>query len=130
MILLVGALAFVAAGAAGLYAYQDASPSCESTQALDKVDAVLRDDYHLDSIFLNNIRTLSGSLFSGRHECSAEVAAIRGNVNASDMPWRELHYRIEERDRAAAPTISVTLGANVPLAKPGPSLWEQLLGYL
>jgi hypothetical protein len=97
---------------------------------LDKVDAVLRDDYHLDSIFLNNIRTLSGGLFSLSRECSAEVAEIRGNVNAADMPWRELRYRIEEHDRATDPAISVTLGGSVPLARPAPSLWETLLEYL
>jgi len=117
-------------GAVALYAYKGAPPSCESEQALNQVDAALRDNYHLDSIFLNNIRTLSGGVFSTRHECSAEVAAIRGNVNASDMPWRELRYRIEESGTSATPIVSVTLGGDVPLAAPAPTLWARLLGYL
>ena len=130
MVLPIGAGLAIVLGSAGLYAYQGASPSCDSEPALRQVDAVLRESYQLDSIFLNNIRTLSGGVFSGRRECSAEVAAIRGNVNASDMPWREVRYRIEERDKAEAPVISVTLGGDVPLAKPEPTLWERLLGYL
>ncbi len=130
MVLTLCPVVCLALASAGLYEYRGTSPSCDDRRTLDKVDAVLRDDYHLDSIFLNNIRTLSGGLFSLSRECSAEVAEIRGNVNAADMPWRELRYRIEEHDRATDPAISVTLGGSVPLARPAPSLWETLLEYL
>jgi hypothetical protein len=125
-IVLPAGLAAVVALGVGWHGYDGAAPGCDSRGALNQVDAVLRDQYHLDSIFLNNIKTVSGGLFSERRDCSAEVAAIRGNVNASDMPWREIRYRIEERDRAVPAAVSVTMGDAVPLAKPAPSLWERL----
>jgi hypothetical protein len=92
------------------------------------VTGVLRDQFHLDGVFVNNIKTEAGGLFGERRECSAEVAAIRGNVNAADMPWRAIQYQIDQRDNPAHPAISVQLGGNVPLAKPAPSFWQRLLG--
>ena len=115
---------FACAGGSALYLHGDAPPGCDSEPALRKVTDILREQFHLDGVFVNNVSTVSGGWFSDRHECSAEVAAIRGNVNASDMAWREIRYQI---DRQA---ITVTLGGDVPLAKPALSLWERLLARL
>jgi len=120
----------VLALAGGLFLRGNASPGCDSEPALHRVTDVLRDQFHLDGVFVNNVRTVSGGLFSDRRECSAEVAVIRGNVNASDMPWREIGYRIDRQATSDDPAITVTLGGDVPLAKPVPSLWERLLAYL
>ena len=115
MTLSIGFVAFASVAAAGLYAHRDAPPTCDSEQALSKVGEVLRDEYHLDSTFLNNIQTVSGGFFSDSHECSAEVTPIRGNVNASDMPWREVQYQLEQREKPERFSITVNLGGAVPL---------------
>ena len=123
-------VAFTSLGAAGLYAHRNAPPTCDSEQAWRKLSDVLRDAYHLDGMFLNNVETVSGGFFSDNHECSAEIAPIRGNVNASDMPWREIRYRIEQRDNSGRFSITVKLGGAVPLAVPSPSPWARLLAHL
>jgi hypothetical protein len=130
MILSIGFVAFASFAAAGLYAHRDAPPTCDSEQALSRVGEVMRDEYHLDSTFLNNIRTVSGGFFSDSHECSAEVTEIRGNVNASDMPWREVRYQIVRREKSEHADITVRLGGAVPLAGPSPSLWARLIAHL
>lgn len=116
-------------GAAALYLHRNAPPACDSRWAFDKVSQVLRDDYHVESIFVNNFKTVSGGYFSDGHECSAEVSAIRGNVNAGDMGWREIRYRIV-RHGESLPQITVELRGQVPLAPPPPSFWTRLLAYL
>jgi hypothetical protein len=130
-IILAAGLACVASlGAAGFYAARVAAPACDSEPALHAVTGILRDQFHLDGIFLNNINTVSGGFFGGRRECSAEVAAIRGNVNASDIPWRSIRYQIDQPNRSEGPVFAVQLGGDVPLAKQTPSFWERLLAHL
>src|SRR5580658_182384 len=92
MVLSAGFVALALLGALGFYLAHEAAPSCDSEPALHAVTDILRDQFHLDGIFVNNITTVSGGWFSIRRECSAEVAAIRGNVNAADMPWRSVQY--------------------------------------
>jgi hypothetical protein len=120
-------VALGAIGAATWYLNSEAPPACGSEQALHAVTGILRDQFRLDGVFVNNIATVSGGLFGDRRECSAEVAAIRGNVAASDMPWRSIHYQIEQRDGSGRPIVSVQLGGNVPLANQAPSFWERLI---
>jgi hypothetical protein len=85
-----GLVVFASVGAAGLYVSRNLPPACDGQQALKRVDEVLRDEYHLNSIFVNNIQTSPRGFSSDRRECSAEVVPIGGNVNATDMPWREV----------------------------------------
>ena len=130
MALLIGIAAAASLGAAGLYAHESAAPTCDSEPAQGRVYRVLRDQFHLDSIFVNNVRTISGGFFSGSHECSADVTTIRGNVNASDMPWQEIRYRIVLQDQSQPFALTVNLGSHVPLADPPPSFWTRLLAHL
>lgn len=128
-ILTWGGVGLVLIGAMGWWFLDSqASPGCASEPALRQVTDALREQFHLDGVFVNNIRTVSGGWFSDRRACSAEVAEIRGNVNASDMAWREIQYRIDQAENAERPSVAVTLGGAVPLAKPVPSLWERLFG--
>jgi hypothetical protein len=90
---------------------------------------VLRIKFHFDSIFVNDTRTISGGFFSNIHTCAAEVTEIRGNVNASSMPSREIRYRIVQHEKSQRPTITVEVGDYVPLSLPAPSLWKRLLAY-
>ena len=87
---MIGLVAFVLLGATGLYAHMRAAPGCDSGQAQRTTYQILRDKFHFDSVFMNDIRTVSGGYFSDQRECAAQVTEIRGNVNASDMPWHEL----------------------------------------
>jgi hypothetical protein len=126
----IGLVALALLGAVGFYAHERASPACDSEQAMDRVSAILRNDFHLDSLLMTNVRTVSGGYFSDRHDCSAEVTQIRGNVDASGMPWRAIRYRIVHPDQSQRPAITVELGGSVPLAAKRPSLWKRLLAYL
>jgi len=130
MICYIGFAVSTAAGAAVLYMHRDTPLTCDSERALNRVSEVLRDEYHFDSTLINGVRTISGGFFSHSHQCAAEVAQIRGNVNASDMPWREVRYEIIRREKSVHSDITVSLGGAVPLAEPPPSLWTRLLAHL
>jgi hypothetical protein len=124
----VALAAAIALAAAAVYAYSRAAQACDSDQALAKVYQTLRDDFHFDSMLVNNVQTVSGNYFSTQRECSAEVTQIRGNVTASDMKWRALRYWIAQKDASAPPTITVKVGDSTPLAEPTLSLWKRLTG--
>ena len=123
-------VAFALLAAAALYAHLAAAPACNSDAALRRVSDILRDQFHFDSTFVNNVRTVSGGYFSDSLECSAQVTQIRGNVSASDMPWRELRYWIARRDAAMPSDITVKVGGGTPLAPPPPSIWQRLVRQL
>ena len=125
LVLGLAAVGVALLGAAWWYANRDGPPACESDQALHGVTVILRDQFQLDGVFVNNIRTVTGGWFSDQRDCSAEVAVIRGNVNASDMAWRGIQFHI-----GSDAAVSVRLGGDVPLAKPGLSWWERLLAHL
>jgi hypothetical protein len=118
----------VAAG--GLYRYVTAPPPCDSEWARDRVIDILRDEFHLTSIFINGIQNLSGGYFANSHDCSAEIADIRGNVDASNMNWREIRYRIVQPADPGSAAITLHLGGPVPLARVGQSFWTRLLARL
>lgn len=126
----IGLVAAALLGGPGFYAHERASPACDSEQAMDRVSAILRNDFHLDSLLMNNVGTVSGGYFSDSRDCSAEVTQIRSNVDASGMPWRAIRYRIVDRDKSQNPAITVELGGSVPLAAKVPSRWKRLLAYL
>ena len=128
--LFVGLAVSGSAGPVVLYMHRDAPLTCDSQQALNQVSKVLRDEYHFDSTLINGVKTVSGGFFSHSHRCSAEVVQIRGTVNASDMPWREVRYQIVRLEKSVDSDITVSLGGNVPLAGPPPSLWTRLLAHL
>jgi hypothetical protein len=129
IILSAAIVVFVSLGAAGLYLNEDAAPDCDSEPALRAVTGILRNQFHLDGLFVNNITSVHGWYFSDRRECSAEVAEIRGGVNAADMRWRLVQYRIEHGKDSEHPVVSARLEEDVPLAKPVPSFWERLLAH-
>ena len=118
------------AGASTAYLRSGAAPDCGSDAVLGQVYAELRDRFHLESVFLNDIEARSGWYFSGRRDCSAEVTEIRGNVAASGMPWREVRYRIVYQDVAPYAAVTVVLGGNVPLAPKPRTLWQRMLADL
>lgn len=115
---------------AGMYLHRNAPPACTSDEALGLAYATLRDRFHLESVFLNDIRTLSGGYFSDHYDCSAEVTEIRGNIAASGMPWRAVRYQIAHQEAAPDTVVTVELGGGVPLAPKQKTFWQRVLAYL
>ncbi len=125
----IGFAVLASLAAAALFAHSRAAPTCDNEQALNRVSDILRAEFHLDSVFLNNIRNVSGGWFSTRRECTAQVTEIQGNVSASNLPWRDLRYSITPGTTAERADIEVKLGNGVALAGRRKSLWQRLLGY-
>jgi hypothetical protein len=98
MVLSIGLVAFASLGAATLYAHRNAPSTCTSDWTLSRVSVILRDNFHLDSIIVNHIRTVSGGFFSDSHDCTAEVTEIKGGEDASGMAWQEIRYRVVDQD--------------------------------
>jgi hypothetical protein len=117
-------------GIGTLFVRRLAPPGCGDGRALDRVSSILRGEDHLGGVFVNDVETVSGWYLSARHDCSAEVAEIRGNINASGMVWRQIHYRVVQQDDAEHPAVTVALGDAVPLAPRVPSLWKRVLAAL
>src|ERR1700691_4424821 len=78
MVLSIGSVALASLGAATLYVHRNAAPTCTGEWTLGRVSETLRDNFHLDSIIMNHITTISGGFFSNSHDCAAEVTEIRG----------------------------------------------------
>lgn len=110
------------------YLHRGTPPGCTSEAALNRVYDVLHKTYQLDSIYLNNIRPVSGGYFSDHHACSAEVATIRGNQKVEDLPWHAVRFTIAPQDGDTGPAVAVTLGGPTPFVRQKPSFWERLLG--
>jgi hypothetical protein len=126
----VGLVALASLAIGTLYVRHIAPAGCMNDQALDRVTDILRTEFHFDGVFLNNFETVSGWYLSARHDCSAEAVQIRGNVDAGGMPWREIHYRIVQRDGPESLAVTVEMGKAVPLAAQTPPFWKRLLAYL
>jgi hypothetical protein len=125
----IGFVVLASLATAALFAHSRAAPTCDSEQALNRVSDILRAESHLDSVFLNDIKNVSGGWFSTRRECAAQITEIRGNVSASNLPWRDLRYSIAPGTMAERADIEVKLGSGVALAGRRKSLWKRLLGY-
>jgi hypothetical protein len=106
-----------------------APPSCTSEQAMDGLSEVLRNQFQLGGIIVNNVETVSGWYFSDRHDCSAEFAEIKGNLSALGMTWRAIRFRVQQQDEAQRPVVTVEMGDVVPLAAKIPSVWKRFLAH-
>lgn len=106
---------------------RDTPPSCTSEEALNGAYAALHDRYQLDSIFLNNIRTIDGGWFSRQFECSAEVATIRGNEDLVRLQWRSVHYTVMHVEGVPNFAVLADLGGPTPFVRKKPSFWERLI---
>ncbi len=111
-------------------AHASSPASCTSVEAMDKLHLVLRDRYGLDSTLVNNVQTVSGGMFAPAQHCSAEIAEIRDNISAEDLPWRGLDYDIVRDGVSGRSVVAAELGGSVKLAAPAPSLWQRLRARL
>lgn len=128
LVLCIGCVVVGLGAVAGLDAHSHAAPACGSDVAQRGVYDALHGQFHLDSLFLHNFTPLSGGFFSDARDCSAEVVEIRGNISASDMPWRQVRYRIVQAGDPGRPVVTVSLGDAAPFAEhPTQTLWSRLL---
>jgi hypothetical protein len=129
MLSIACAVVIVLAGAAW-FVHQGAAPACDSDRAQSEVYQVLRDQFHLEGVFLHNFKPVSGGYFSATRNCAAEVAEIRGNVSAEDMRWRQVRYRIAHADGSENTIATVDLGHATPfLQPPEVTLWARVRSY-
>ena len=127
ILLLACAVAAVLGGLAW-QAHRSAAPACDSDQAQGEVYRVLHAQFHLEGVFLHDFSTTSGGYFSATRACAAAIAEIRGNVDAADLRWRQVHYRVTHSEDSEDPIVTVDLGgATVFNQAPEQTLWTRLL---
>ncbi len=130
MLLSIGCVAVASLGGAALYVHRDAAPACDSDRAQGQVYQVLRNQFHLEGVFLHDFTTLSGGFFSDTRDCVAEVAEIRGNVSAADLSWRHIRYRIAHSDSSEHSVVTVDLGGAAAFVQPPTqTMWTRLLAH-
>jgi hypothetical protein len=128
--LVVGVSVIAAVGAAGLGFYMNAAPACDNTRTLGRVYVILHGDFHLNSVFVNDVKTVSGDLFSTSRDCTANITPIRGNEDASASQWRAIRYHVAKPEKTQPLAVTVALGGDVPFVPPSLSLWRRLQAYL
>lgn len=120
-------VAVVCVGGAAFYVHTGAAPACDSDRAQAQVSRVLRDRFNLQSVFLHDFTTLAGNYFSSSRDCTAEIAQIRGDVDAADLKWRQIRYRVVHSDVSERPDVSVDLGgATAFVPPPEQTFWTRL----
>lgn len=129
--MVIACVAVAALGGAALYAHGKAAAACDSDPAEGQVYRVLRGQYHVEGVFLHDVTSVSGGWFSDARDCAAEIAEIRGNVNAADLPWRQVRYHVTRSDNAERPVVTVDLGNATPfVGPPKQTLWSRLFVHL
>jgi len=120
--------AVVAIVALGVYAYTAAAPACDSNEVLSRTTDMLRSQFNLDSVFINNIQVVSGNIFSDRRECTAQVTQIKNNISPTAMTWRQLRYWITPGVDPELADIKLALGTDEPYVEPPLTLRERIFG--
>ncbi len=124
----VAGIVAVSLGAAWI-AHSRAAAACPSDESIQGVTEALRDEFHMRSVFINDVRTLSGGPFARRQDCAAEVAPITGLVDASAMRWRAITYTSARPGDAPRSTVTLQLGGATTLDPPPPGFWQRLRAY-
>jgi hypothetical protein len=106
-------LALVAVGAigAGLAAAYADMPSCRDKDALSALAAKIRLDRHLEGVFIADIDTLQGWLFSAR-SCQALFTQITNTTDIMTRTWTRFDYSVPLSDPAYTVTGSATPRVN------------------
>jgi hypothetical protein len=90
-------------------------PSCHSKEAVKgMIDAL--NDPALGTVAVNNATTLSGGVFARVRQCTADIAPVRGGVDASDMHWKRVTYAITKSDAPDGIDVTAKLGGETALA--------------
>jgi hypothetical protein len=126
----IGVLAAAASGGGAVMAHRNLQSSCGNDDVLSAVHDILRDQFHVDHILMNGVQTISGNVLTGRYECRAQIADIRGNVDASAMNWRGVSYTSVSHDAGTPPQVTAELETGMALAPHDPkSLWDRVFPF-
>ena len=130
-LLLIGLTATILAA---WYGHATSAAACGSEAAIREMRIALNAAAHLDSILVNDVRTVAGGPFARRQVCTAEVAQISSHVRAAEMDWRRVDYVGTRRAPGAldagaeSSAFDVRLGGSVPLATVSIPYWRRILG--
>jgi hypothetical protein len=126
----IGVLAAAASGGGAVLAHHNRQASCGNDDVLSAVHDILRDRFHVDHILMNGVQTISGNVLTGTYECRAQIADIRGNIDASAMNWRGVHYTSVSHDAGTPPEVTAELEGGMALAPHDPKpLWDRLFPF-
>jgi hypothetical protein len=100
-------------------------PSCHSKESIKGMIAALAKP-EFGTLAVNNPVNMSGGPFTMRR-CSAEIAPIRGGVDAVDMHWMRVSYQVRKADTPAEVAVTATLEGDTTLA-PERSRLAQFIG--
>ena len=90
-------------------------PLCHSDEATRGLVAALRTP-SLGTIAVNNAMTISGGVLSDERQCAADIAELRGGVDAADMHWMRVTYQVKRDATSGKTDVTAKLGGEVPLA--------------
>ena len=102
-------------------------PECHSDAATSGLMVALHDSA-LGTIAVNNATTISGGLLSNERTCVADIAPVRGGVDAEHMTWRRVLYQVKTSDNPDQADVTAQMGDAVPLA-PERSFFMKWLEY-
>ena len=82
----------------------------------------------MGTLAINDPETVSGGFFSIERGCSADVASIRGGLDAEHMHWLHVNYQVRETEGSGKVQITAQVIGPVPLAAVH-SYWGQWLEF-
>jgi hypothetical protein len=103
-------------------------PSCHSKEAIKGMIEALKDPA-LGTLAVNNATTISGGPFARVRDCTADIAPLRGGVEAADMRWMRVTYEIVKSDTPDGVHVTAALGGATSLApeRSGLKKWIEYL---
>jgi hypothetical protein len=84
----------------------------------------------LGTIAINNAITISGGVLSDERHCAADIAALRGGIDAADMHWRHVLYQVKRGAIPGKADVTAELGGDVPLAPERSSLAQWMEWFI
>jgi hypothetical protein len=113
--LLVVILAVIGVKAVKIALNAFAVPSCHSEETIKGMIAALGKP-DLGTLAVNNAVSLSGGVISDTRLCTADIAPIRGGVDAADMHWMRVTYEVRKAASPAKVAVTAKLDGDTTLA--------------
>ena len=96
-------------------------PLCRGDEVTSELIESLKASSH-GTIVINNAITISGGVLSDERQCAADIAELRGGVDAADMHWTHVIYQVKKSAVPGKANVTAKLGGEVPLAPERSSL--------
>jgi hypothetical protein len=104
-------------------------PLCHSDEVTRELVESLKAS-SLGTIVINNAITISGGVLSDERQCAADIAELRGGVDAADMHWMHVLYQVKKDTTLGKADVTAELGGEVPLAPVRSSLARWMEWFL